>query len=143
MLNTLVRRQKIWTVPLLISLAFSWCLLLCQNLAQATPASTGSLHSSQTAATPPCHSQQPTVLQQQVASEGHFTSSLLTEHCSGCDNQAATPDAISLAMVGILVSWAGLPDAIVPASAIPVIALATPPPRTAVPLYLTKNLLLI
>lgn len=143
MLSTLVKRQKIWTVPLLISLAFSWCLLLCQNLAQAAPASMAELHSSHATTTPPCHSQQPTVLQQQVASEGHVSSSLITEHCSGCDNQGATPDAISLAMVGILVSWVGLPDAIVPATAIPVIALATPPPRTAVPLYLAKNLLLI
>lgn len=143
MLSTLVKRQKIWTVPLLISLAFSWCVLLCQNLAQAAPVSLDSLQSSQTHATPPCHSQQPTVLEHQIESEGEFTPLVITEHCSGCDNQAATPDAISLAMVGLLVSWAGLPDAIIPASTIPVIALATPPPRTAVPLYLAKNLLLI
>ncbi|WP_189481240.1 hypothetical protein [Alishewanella tabrizica] len=143
MLSTLVKRQKIWTVPLLISLAFSWCLLLCQNLAQAAPASIDSLQSSQTTTTPSCHSQQPTVLEHQVESKGEFTHLLITEHCSGCDNQAATPDAISLAMVGLLVSWASLPDAIIPASTIPVIALTTPPPRTAVPLYLAKNLLLI
>jgi len=137
MLSTLVQRQKIWTMPLLLSLAFSWCLMLCQNLAQATTVlPTDVTYVAPVTATPPCHSQ--------VAStEIEQTTTLLTQHCSGCDNQAAAAEPLSLAFAAVLISWQGMAQLTLPVSAIPAIALHTPPPRPRVPLYLAKNLLLI
>ena len=135
MLSTLVQRQKIWTMPLLLSLAFSWCLMLCQNLAQATTVLPADVTYA-APATPPCHSQA-------ASTEAEQTTTLLTQHCAGCDNQAAAAEPLSLAYAAVLSSWQGMAQLMLPVSTIPAIALHTPPLRPRVPLYLAKNLLLI
>lgn len=135
MLSTLVQRQKIWMMPLLLSLAFSWCFMLCQNVALALPTQNADLAASQTAM-PPCHSQVAADIAPQSAK-------LNAQHCSGCDNQAAVAEPLALAFSAVLVSWHGIAELSLQLLAIPVQALDTPPPRTAIPLYLAKNLLLI
>ena len=134
MLSTLVQRQKLWVLPLLISLAFSWCLMLCQNVAQAatlTPASTAE-HS-----LPPCHSQSATT-DTAAVSTGHGDS-----NCSGCDSQAAHIEPLSLPLLAALVSWQPWLTALPASNAIPLSLLHTPPPKRRLPLYLAINQLRI
>lgn len=135
MLSTLVQRQKIWSMPLLISLAFSWCLMLCQNLALAAPVQNNSATSQ--VATPPCHSQPAS----QLTEAGSHK--LTVEHCSGCDNQAAAAEPLVLAFAAVLVTWQGAAQLQWPLTAQVHLAFEMPPPRSGVPLYLAKNLLLI
>ncbi len=144
MLSTLVQRQKIWIMPLLISMAFSWCFMLCQNLAQAsTHLPSDSALPQQVLVTPPCHSQFVEITAESNTAESN-TAALSSEPCSGCEHHAAAAaESVTLVLVAVLISWLGLTVYDLPATTIPAIALATPPPRTAVPLYLGKNLLLI
>ena len=142
MLSTLVQRQKIWIMPLLISMAFSWCFMLCQNLAQAsTHLPSDSALPQQVLVTPPCHSKFVEITDESNTAE---STALSSEPCSGCEQHAAAAaESVTLVLVAVLISWLGLTAYDLPATTIPAIALATPPPRTAVPLYLGKNLLLI
>lgn len=140
MLSTLVQRQKILIMPLILSLAFSWCLILCQNLAQAAfvmPSDT--LHAMPE--TPPCHSPLPD-LATELAPELSIAT-LNAEHCSGCDSQAAAAEPVLLAFAAVLVTWQGAAQLQWPSTAQVHLAFEMPPPRSGVPLYLAKNLLLI
>ena len=132
MLSTLVKQQRHWTIPLMVSLAFSWCLMLCSGL-------TNEAYAADTP--PPCHSQV-------VADTGHEMAApamLDSEHdnCAGCDNQATQLDPLSLPAVILRGSWQPATDIWpVKEPTERFLALAAPP-RPSVPLYLRKNLLLI
>ncbi|WP_213999564.1 hypothetical protein [Arsukibacterium sp.] len=143
MLSTMVQQQKHWTIPLMVSLALSWCLLLCDGLvnqahAEATDHQQQSV--AQLATTPPCHGQLPP-----TSVDGTELPPLTAQHdnCSGCDTQATQLDPLSLPALILLVSW------LHPADIWPAIEPANnwfaqaPPPRPSVPLYLRKSLLLI
>ncbi|SEA47778.1 hypothetical protein [Alkalimonas amylolytica] len=130
MLSTLVQRQKIWAIPMMVSLALSWCLLFCGQLFAA------SHHAELQAEVPSCHG---------VVAEAQVHE-LLPEHdlCSGCALdavQTATPE------LPAVVLW--LQAVIEPVLAeLPAeqhslyLAQGPPYPRTT-PLYLEKSLLLI
>ncbi|MCC5452715.1 hypothetical protein LMJ53_13385 [Rheinheimera sp. UJ51] len=137
MLSTLVQRQKLWTVPLLVSLAFSWCLMLCQNVAQAASATTEA-HS-----LPPCHSQPTHFSAEQLDETAPAPAVHNVEHCSGCDQQAASAEPLQLALSAIFISWQTLPKQLYPSLSIPVSQLATPPPKPRLPLFLSVNQLRI
>ncbi len=138
MLSTLVQRQKLWTVPLLVSLAFSWCLVLCQKVAQAAMVTSAAMEQT----TPPCHSaasrddaaEIPLLSSQQLASQ---------QHCSGCDNQAASAEPVQLAFSAIFITWQKLLPVELLSSVIPASQLHTPPPKLRLPLYLAINQLRI
>lgn len=152
MLSTMVQQQKHWTIPLMVSLALSWCLLLCSGLSSGlssgltNPADAERTeHSQQYVAsqlteTPPCH-----------GAAGHSNDETLAaatltaqhDNCSGCDTQATQLDPLSLPVLVLLVSWLHTAD-IWPVSERDDTWIAqAPPPRPSVPLYLRKNLLLI
>ncbi|MCF4010369.1 hypothetical protein [Rheinheimera sp. UJ63] len=138
MLSTLVQRQKLWTVPLLVSLAFSWCLMLCQNVAQAATVTSAAMEQT----TPPCHSavnrddaaEMPLLSIQPLSSQ---------QHCAGCDNQAASAEPVQLAFSAIFITWQKLPAVEFLPTAIPASQLHTPPPKPRLPLYLSNNQLRI
>ncbi|MCH8538125.1 MAG: hypothetical protein LAT66_10195 [Alkalimonas sp.] len=130
MLSTLVQRQKIWAIPMMVSLALSWCLLFCGQLfaANQAPELQPEL--------PPCHG----VVAEQLIHE------LLPEHdlCSACALDAVQTVTPELPAV---VLW--LQAVVEPALAeLPseqhslYLAQGPPSPRTT-PLYLQKSLLLI
>jgi hypothetical protein len=133
MLNTLVKKQRHWAIPLMVSLAFSWCLALCSGLANPAYAAAAEL--------PPCHSMKAT----NVGPDMHSAASLDIEHdtCTGCDNQATPLDKLSLPAVILFVSWQPVRDIWPQSTAADVWFAFTPPPHPSVPLYLRKNLLLI
>ncbi|WP_019675165.1 hypothetical protein [Arsukibacterium perlucidum] len=143
MLSTLVQQQKYWTIPLMVSLALSWCLLLCSGLVNQAHAKVND-HPQQSVAqlatTPPCHGQLPV-----SGIDDTELPTLTAQHdnCSGCDTQATQLDPLSLPAMVLLVSWLHV------AEIWPVNQPANnwfaqaPPPRPSVPLYLRKNLLLI
>ncbi|MDP4528220.1 hypothetical protein Q3O59_04150 [Alkalimonas delamerensis] len=135
MLSTLVQRQKIWAIPMMVSLALSWCLLFCGQLFAAS-------HDAELQAeVPSCHG---TVVDRTVAeAQVH---ELLSDHdlCSGCALdavQTATPE------LPAVVLWLQAVVEPVPAE-LPAeqhslyLAQGPPYPRTT-PLYLEKSLLLI
>ena len=135
MLTHLLKRQKLWTVPLMISLALSWCLLFCQNMAQAVESPATVLHSENL---PPCHSK--------LAPLTDTDAQLLPSEapCSGCEQLAAGSDPLQLASCAILVSWQSADEpALLPAGDNSKPYWAQPPPQHGPPLYLRKNLLLI
>lgn len=135
MLTHLLKRQKLWTVPLLISLALSWCLLFCQNMAQAVESPATASHSENL---PPCHSK---VLQ---LTDTDASLGLMETPCSGCEQLAAGSDPLQLASSAILVSWQSADEpALLPAGNNSKPYWAQPPPQHGPPLYLRKNLLLI
>lgn len=143
MLSTLVQQQKHWTIPLMVSLALSWCLLLCGSFSSPAHAAAAE-HSQQSAAlvatTPPCHGQLPL---SSVDDTAQPTISAQHDNCSGCETQATQLDPLSLPALVLLVSWLHTAD-IWPASERANNWFAqAPPPRPSVPLYLRKNLLLI
>lgn len=137
MLSTLVQRQKIWTIPLLISLVFSWCLLFCQSQAitAAQPASVAvaTQHVDMMAA--PCHSM--------VTSVMDADTPLHSDVCSACAEQAAATDPLQLAAMAVLVSWQGWFDAALPSSQLSNLVFFAAPPEPGGPLYLTKQQFLI
>ncbi|SNY52377.1 hypothetical protein SAMN06297280_2097 [Arsukibacterium tuosuense] len=149
MLSTLVQQQKHWTIPLMVSLALSWCLLLCGSLSSGINAGVndpahamGTEHSQHAATvlsekTPPCHSQ--------PVLTGVDATGLTAQHdnCSGCDTQATQLDPLSLPAMVLFVSWVHVSE-IWPVNEPANNWFAqAPPPRPSVPLYLRKNLLLI
>lgn len=127
----------------MVSLALSWCLLLCGGLvnqAQATAAEHSLLSEpALVAKTPPCHGET-------AVASGDITALTTTaqhDNCSGCDTQATQLDPLSLPALVLLVSWLHVAE-IWPASEPANNWFAqAPPPRPSVPLYLRKNLLLI
>ena len=141
MLSTLVQQQKHWTIPLMVSLALSWCLLLCNGLVnQAYAVADSPQHAAAATTTPPCHG----VTSLNDAPENSSPSLSSThDNCSGCDSQATQLDPLSLPAVVLSVSWLQVTE-LWPGTvhAVDNFALA-PPPRPSVPLYLRKNLLLI
>jgi hypothetical protein len=141
MLSTLVQQQKYWTIPLMVSLALSWCLLLCGGLvnqahAQAVAYSPNS-ETVQLTETPPCHGKQA------LAATDISGSNTLHDNCSGCESQATQLDPLSLPAMIILVSWLHTADIWLVSQTVDTWLVQAPPPRPAVPLYLRKNLLLI
>jgi len=135
MLTLLLKRQKLWTVPLIISLALSWCLLFCQNMAQAVVPPASASHSENL---PPCHSKlaQLTVTDTQLV--------LAEAPCSGCEQLAAGNDPLQLVSCAILVSWqSAYQPVLLPDGDKSKPYWAKPPPQHGPPLYLRKNLLLI
>ncbi|KKO45431.1 hypothetical protein WG68_10275 [Arsukibacterium ikkense] len=141
MLSTLVQQQKHWTIPLMVSLALSWCLLLCAGLvnqAHAEVAEHSQVPTSVlTEKTPPCHSQQ--------AQTNMDAAELTAQHdnCSGCDTQATQLDPLSLPALVLLVSWLHITEIWPSNEPVNNWFAQAPPPRPSVPLYLRKNLLLI
>lgn len=130
MLSTFVQRQKFWVIPMMVSLALSWCLLFCGQLfAEHHPAEAQS-------DAPPCHSVLSTTA----------TAELLPNHdlCSGCALDAVTSSGLELPPV---VLWQE-PVSELTLNELPVeqaglyLAQGPPYPRTT-PLYLEKSLLLI
>lgn len=135
MLTLLLKRQKLWTVPLIISLVLSWCLLFCQNMAQAVELPSTASHSEHL---PPCHS----TLAQLTATDTQLV--LAEAPCSGCEQLAAGSDPLQLASCAILVSWqSAYQFALLPAGDNSKPYWTQPPPQHGPPLYLRKNLLLI
>jgi len=135
MLTLLLKRQKLWTVPLIISLALSWCLLFCQNMAQAVELPSTA---SQSEHLPPCHSK----LAQLTATDTQLV--LAEVPCSGCEQLAAGSDPLQLASCAILVSWqSAYEPALLPDGDKSKPYWTQPPPQQGPPLYLRKNLLLI
>lgn len=135
MLTLLLKRQKLWTVPLIISLALSWCLLFCQNMAQAVELPSTASHSEHL---PPCHSK----LAQLTATDTQLV--LAEVPCSGCEQLAAGSDPLQLASCAILVSWqSAYQPALLPAGDNSKPYWTQPLPQHGPPLYLRKNLLLI
>lgn len=135
MLTLLLKRQKLWTVPLIISLALSWCLLFCQNMAQAVELPSTASHSEHLS---PCHS----TLAQLTATDTQLV--LAEAPCSGCEQLAAGSDPLQLASCAILVSWqSAYQPALLPAGDNSKPYWTQPPPQHGPPLYLRKNLLLI
>ena len=135
MLTLLLKRQKLWTVPLIISLALSWCLLFCQNMAQAVELPSTASHSEHL---PPCHSK----LAQLTATDTQLV--LAEVPCSGCEQLAAGSDPLQLASCAILVSWqSAYQPALLPYGDNSKPYWTQPPPQHGPPLYLRKNLLLI
>ena len=135
MLTLLLKRQKLWTVPLIISLALSWCLLFCQNMAQAVELPSIASHSEHL---PPCHSK----LAQLTATDTQLV--LAEVPCSGCEQLATGSDPLQLASCAILVSWqSAYQFALLPAGDNSKPYWTQPPPQHGPPLYLRKNLLLI
>lgn len=138
MLSTLVQRQKIWTIPLLISLVFSWCLLFCQNQAMASVNLTSVSVVTQDAdamIAAPCHSM--------AASVDDANMPLHSDVCSACAEQAATSEPLQLATMAVLVSWQGWSDATLPHSQLSNFVFFAAPPEPGGPLYLTKQQFLI
>ncbi|MDX1678532.1 hypothetical protein [Arsukibacterium sp.] len=141
MLSTLVQQQKHWTIPLMVSLMLSWCLMLCNGLvSNAYAAADASLSVATATATPPCHG---TPGLSKVAADDSSILQSTDNYCAGCDSQATQLDPLSLPAVVLSVSWLQVADnwprviRVVDSFAL------TPPPRPAVPLYLRKSLLLI
>lgn len=142
MLTLLLKRQKLWTVPLIISLALSWCLLFCQNMAQAVELPSTASHSEHL---PPCHSK----LAQLTATDTQLV--LAEAPRSGCEQLAAGSEQLAagsvplqLASCAILVSWqSAYQFALLPAGDNSKPYWTQPPPQHGPPLYLRKNLLLI
>ncbi|MDX1536890.1 hypothetical protein [Arsukibacterium sp.] len=141
MLSTLVQQQKHWTIPLMVSLALSWCLLLCNGLVnQAYAAADYPQHAVESSETPPCHG---AISLTDAPENGSLPLNSTHDNCSGCDSQATQLDPLSLPAVILSVSWLQVTE-LWPGTvhAVDNFALA-PPPRPSVPLYLRKNLLLI
>ena len=135
MLSTFVQRQKIWAIPMMVSLALSWCLLFCQNMAQAVELPSTASHSEHL---PPCHSK----LAQLTATDTQLV--LAEAPCSGCEQLAAGSDPLQLASCAILVSWqSAYQSALLPDGDKSKPYWTQPPPQHGPPLYLRKNLLLI
>lgn len=129
MLSTFVQRQKIWAIPMMVSLALSWCLLFCGQLF-------GANHSAELQHEPPCHG----VVTGQLTQEPQ----LLHDLCSGCALEAVqtvTPELpaallwpyaiIELVQPGLVAGQQSLSQVVSP-----------PYPRTT-PLYIQKSALLI
>jgi hypothetical protein len=141
MLNTLVQQQKHWTIPLMVSLALSWCLLLCNGLVnQAYAAADYPQHAAETSEALPCHA---AISLNDTSENDSLPLNSSHDNCSGCDSQATQLDPLSLPAVVLSVSWLQVTE-LWPGTvrAVDNFALA-PPPRPSVPLYLRKNLLLI
>lgn len=135
MLANLIKRQKLWVVPLMISLAFSWCALLCQNVAQAAV----SHDKVSGVAMPPCHSMAVSETAEPAAGvSGHDS-----DTCSGCDTLAVNSVAIELPVLCLL-ALPLAPGAVqYPMQANGFYPVQEPPyPRTT-PLYIQKSALLI
>ena len=133
----------------MVSLALSWCLLLCGGLVnqanamqQMLPAATAldEIVLSKTDLTekvPPCHGQQ---------GDTEVDSASLTaahDNCSGCETQATQLDPLSLPAMVLLVSWLNVTEIWSVKQPANNWFAHSPPPRPSVPLYLRKNLLLI
>lgn len=135
MLTHLLKRQKLWTVPLIISLALSWCLLFCQNMAQAVESPATASHSENL---PPCHSKAAPL----TNSDAQLL--LVEAPCSGCEQLAAGSDPLQLASCAMLVSWQSVYQPVLLSDGDKSQPYwAHPPPQHGPPLYLRKNLLLI
>lgn len=135
MLSTFVQRQKIWAITMMVSLALSWCLLFCQNMAQAVELPSTASHSEHLS---PCHS----TLAQLTATDTQLV--LAEAPCSGCEQLAAASEPLQLASCAILVSWqSAYQPALLPAGDNSKSYWTQPPPQHGPPLYLRKNLLLI
>jgi hypothetical protein len=113
----------------MVSIAFAWCLALCSGVTNYAYAAD---------AVPPCHGQS-------VSADDSLALLLDVKHdnCTGCDNQATPLDKLSLPAVILFVSWQPVTDIWPQSTAADVWFAHTPPPRSSVPLYLRKNLLLI
>lgn len=150
MLSMFVHRHKYWNLPLLISLVFSWCMLFCQNMAQAAwqpdPQATHAVKMEGTV--PPCHSavgaQPDHSVHNALVGAVELQADLdIHGSCTGCEQPAAAIEPLSLANCAILVSWlhTALAHQLEPSANVTV--LQSPPRRPAQPLYLTKNVFLI
>lgn len=143
MLSTLVKRQKIWTIPLLISLVFSWCLLFCQSQAMASASmATQNIEakavegmSVDVMLAAPCHSM--------ATATDTADTSPHADVCSACSEQAAATEPLQLATMAILVSWQGWFDANLSRAQLSHFVFFATPPEPGGPLYLTKQQFLI
>lgn len=125
----------------MVSLALSWCILLCNGLVnQAYAVADYPQHAAAATATPPCHG---AISLHDAPENGSVPLNSTHDNCSGCDSQATQLDPLSLPAVVLSVSWLQVTE-LWPGTvrAVDNFALA-PPPRPSVPLYLRKNLLLI
>lgn len=133
----------------MVSLALSWCLLLCGGLVNQAKAMEHMLPAasalndtvlSETKLTedvPPCHGQQA------VAKDDSGGKSALHDNCSGCETPATQLDPLSLPAMVLLVSWLHVTEIWSVKQPFNNWFAHSPPPRPSVPLYLRKNLLLI
>lgn len=148
MLSTFVQRHKFWTIPLLISLVCSWCMLFCQSLAQIVLAPETSAQQMtghmieqpkaqlESTSLPACHGADATDAQQSSSIE-------LAASCTGCEQPAAAIEPLSLASCAILVSWlhSAVTQQLNPSERL--ILAQAPPRQSDQPLYLTKGVFLI
>lgn len=129
MLITFVQRQKVWAIPMMVSLALSWCLLFCGQLFAASQIA-------EPHEMPPCHS----MMTEQFADEPLS----LHELCTGCALEAmqtAIPELpLALLWLHAIIEIAQ-PELSIGQSSLSLV-LSPPYPRTT-PLYIEKSALLI
>ncbi|WP_333608620.1 hypothetical protein [Arsukibacterium sp.] len=150
MLLTLAKQQRRWTIPLMVSLAFSWCMMFCSGLMQLATAAESATPDRVAAAPalPPCHSRMSVAPMDATDTVGQLVngnSTLITDDsCFGCESAAVTIAALELPP---LLLWLEAVTALtldsLPAQQHSLYLAQGPPyPRTT-PLYLQKSLLLI
>ncbi|MBV2128950.1 hypothetical protein [Arsukibacterium indicum] len=140
MLSTLVQRQKHWTIPLMVSLALSWCLLLCNGLVSQAIAADYQQHVVMSTESPPCHG---VISEVDVPPTGSIIVDSTHDNCSGCDTPATQLESLSLPAVVLSVSWLQVNELWPTYSHNSDNFVHPSPPRPSVPLYLRKNQLLI